>query len=324
MSNLKNIRKTETAVRSSMPYAQWVVRNKGVACFHCDSSEDLELHHIVELRHILLGLWKLYGDFDSVLQHCLAMHDDDRCECVTLCEGCHSSTHPSRIPLPKNENPDRIAMWCAVPRNLGYEFSLGTKGRTSDRLSLIQFQTMLGIGWHIINGQFEYRIVEFNRRRFAELIGKCPGTSFNASLVRALNELQDKGIVLGYLFDGNDAEVHLSRTYLVSIRDNPWFMGLNDIQTSSMAVLAVRWFLGLQSNRKSYRISLGKLARHLGISSTSSPASVRRLVVASIDDIPWARVSINGDIFEFKLSRRGAVPIHSLRHILRDNLHLPS
>lgn len=319
MATEKEIKKIESRVRTSKVYADWVTRNKGIACLKCDSDKTLELHHIVELYPTLFSLWKVYGESEAVFEHCLAMHEQDRCECIILCDKCHSAAHPARLPLQKTLEAPRIAMWCAIPRNLDFEFSLGTKGRRPGSLGLVSFQTLLGIGWYLINGNVEHRIVEFHRRRFAELIGKKPGTSFNRSLVSALKELENEGFVLGYAIDGNDVEVHMSGDYLTEVEENPWFVALNDIQTSRMSVLALRWFLGLQSNRRTYRIRLCRLAAHLGMSVTT-PSAVMRMVKSSMDEIPWAKLSVKRDILEFTISQRGATPVYSLRQILRDTL----
>src|ERR1039457_7234801 len=125
MSKYGNIRDLERRIRASITYADWVKRNKSAACLGCGTANNLELHHLVELVHIVTGLWKLYGSEDDVFSHALAMHQDDRVESVTLCCTCHSKRHPGRSPSHANATVF-ISNWTVLPRNSALPFSHST------------------------------------------------------------------------------------------------------------------------------------------------------------------------------------------------------
>ena len=302
-----------------MAYRAWVDRNKAAACFGCGSVSGLECHHVVELYPILAGLWKLYGNEHDVLSHALAMHGDDRVENVTLCAACHAKRHPGRS-NPEFDSSVRVDNWTVVPRNLKHPFSHSVATSTGFSLGLVGFQVLLGIGWYVLNGHASSRIVEVNRRRLAELLGKAPGTSFNKSLDEALDSLSGLGTVIGVHRDGNDLELHLSSEYLEELTANPWFMPLDDVKTSNMCVLTLRWFLGTQSNRKTYKIGLDKLKTHLGI-TVRNPSMAAKAVRKACSRISWAKLEVSKGMCQFSISRKGATPVHSLRNILSDSVH---
>jgi len=289
-----------------MEYAGWVERNKASACLKCDGTSNLEVHHLVELYHVIHGLWKLYGDEDAVVSHAMAMHEDDRCEAVTLCSSCHSGLHPGRG-LTKSSKPVHTALWSAVPRIL------------PQGVGLVGLQVLFGIGWHVMNGNLESGIVRFNRRRMAELIGKSPGTSFNACLDRGLRELTFAGAVLAHVITENEVEVHLEKDFLSGLGKNPWFFPVEDVATNSFSTLMLRWHLSHLGSRKRYKIGRVKLAGHLGI-STKTPAFVRKVVERACEDTGWMRVSGKDEVYSFWVERRGSVPIFSLRDILSEVL----
>lgn len=151
------------------------------------------------------------------------------------------------------------------------------------------------------------------------MLGKNPGTSFNASLDEALKSLSQLGFVLGVHRAGNNVEVHLSKEYLKRLGENPWFMPLDDAKTSSMCVLTLKWFLGTQSNRRTYSIGLDKLKTHLGM-TVRNRAMASKAVRKACGQIRWAKVEIGKGMCKFSLSRRGATPVFSLRKLLRDSL----
>jgi hypothetical protein len=210
--------------------------------------------------------------------------------------------------------------WTVAPRVIWSSFLVGTRSK-GHGLGLTAFQTLLGLGWYVLNGQFdsEARMVEFHRRRFAELIGKTPGTSFNLALEQSLASLTAEGYVLGSAIVGNDVEAHLSPKYIDALRECPWFFPLDWIDASSMTALTLSWHLSHQGGRKSYRIGIGKLAGKIGL--TSLPAHrVASSVKKACDSLKWAKVSLKGSVFEFRMIEMGAVPVHSLRSMLADNL----
>jgi len=318
MSRFSQVRELERQVRASKPYHDWVKRNKTSSCLKCDSAEQLECHHVVELYHIILGLWKLYGNEAEVLRHATDMHDADMCESVTLCNDCHGQLHPGRSVSSEGQEP-RIELWTTLPRNLEISLAHSKSDKRKDALGLIPFQTLLGLGWYILNGYMDSRMVEFNRRRFAELIGKSPCTSFNHAFDRAVRQLKRLGILLASHRRGNDVELHISKDYINLLIRNPWFFPLREVQTNNMCVLTLRLFLSMQSRRNRYRIGIEKLRGHLGVIDTDDYKTAQRLRKAC-EAINWATMSYDKGMCQFELQKRRAVPIHSLRRILDDSV----
>lgn len=305
----------EQRVRSSMTYHFWIRKNLGPACLNCDSTDNLQVHHIVELYHILLGLWKLYGDTDSVVAHAIAMHADDKCESVTLCKTCHEKNHPGRT-FAKSLKSTRIEDWIPMPRKLPAPF---THNYNPLGLTLFSAQTLAGINWYILNGYMESRIVEFKRSQLASLLQKEGKSSFNKSLARALDNLQKLNIIVGHHTSGPQVEIHLCPEYLENLVSSPWFMSVTDIHTGKLTVFALKWFLCLQSGKGSYKIGLKKLPAHLGL-TTTTPSFILKSVKKACKEIPWAHCDYDGKFISFRLKRRGAVPIWSLREILIESI----
>jgi len=308
-----DIKDMEHRVRSSSMYHEWVERHLGPGCINCDSTDHLQVHHVIELYHILLGLWRLYGDVEDVVCHAIAMHTDNACEAVTLCKECHSKNHPGKH-ISQSTKKARIEDWAALPRNLPGRFS----HRGGDGLSLPGAQLLACLGWHILGGRMDSRMVEFERPRMSGLLGKkrCT-TSFRRSVDSALSNLQDLGVLAGHHVSGPRVETHLSPSYLEDLQRLPWFMAMSDVRTSKAPVFALRWFLGLQSSRRNYKIGKDKLVTHLGL-RTSTPAFVERCVRNACEETPWAHCDYDGTFFSFRLKRRGAVPIWTLRTVLQD------
>lgn len=204
-----------------------------------------------------------------------------------------------------------------MPRKLPGPFLHHSTQANENGLTLVGAQVLAGIGWHILNGHLDSRIVEFKRSKIARLLGKKPGTSFNKSLDRALVDLRSLDVVSAHHISGPEVEVHLCPNYLQELRELPWFMTVPDIRTGKMPVFALRWFLGLQSGRRNYKIGKDKLVGHLGL-KTSTPAFVERCVRNACEYTDWAHCDYDGKHFSFRLKRRGAVPIWSLRGIVRD------
>jgi len=308
----------EKRIRLSKSYHDWVIRNKGHTCICCGATTHLECHHVVELYHVIFGLWKLYGNQDKIYAHVIAMHDDDHCEAATMCDKCHSGHHPSRK-IPNSDVEVHTDSWTVLPRNLELHLCQSTQDKTPGNLGLIGFQTLLGIGWYILNGHMNSRIITFNRRRFAELIDKNPSSSFNRSFDTALHDLKTAGVLLTSHRAHNDTELHLNGKYLDLLADNPWFMPLEDVKTSNPCVLMLQWFLGMQSNRARYRISLQKLTNHIGIKTCAPQMAVKAIRIAC-GRIKWAKVCVDKGMCTFSLKRRGSTPVFSLRQILEDSI----
>jgi hypothetical protein len=319
MSRHSEIKDIEHRIRSSMTYHLWQEQNLGLACLNCDSTENLQVHHIVELYHIILGLWKLYGEPESVVAHALAMHADNLCESATLCKSCHEKIHPGKR-IAESVKEIRTDDWTALPRKLPAPFIHHSKNASDFGMTLISAQLLAGIGWHIINGRMESRMIEFKLSQMAHLLGKKPSTSFNKSIHRAMTSLQNLNVIIAHHRTGPDVEIHLAQEYLQNLSDLPWFMSVPDVQTSKMPVFALRWFLGLQSGRRNYKIGKDKLVSHMSL-KTASPAFVERCVRKACDDISWATCDYDGTYFSFRIKQRGAVPIWTLRSIVRDSIN---
>ena len=317
MARNNTTRELEARVRSSRAYGDWVTRHKSSFCLSCGSSDNLECHHVVELYHVVLGLWKLYGNKEDVFEHAVIMHERDICEAVTLCRDCHKQTHTGR--QPKRKADVRSEEWSAVPRSRKFVLAHSTRDRRPGALGLVGAQTLFGLGWYVLNGQMDSRIVEFDRKQLARLLGKSPCSSFYRSLDRALGSLEEAGVLLASHQDGSDVEAHMSPDYLDDMAENPWFVPLADIRTHRVCVLALKWFLGTQSKRRTYKIGLSKLCGHLGVRTRHLPMAAKA-VRSACDDIPWAGVEIEKGMCSFELKKKGAVPIFSLRESLSDSV----
>lgn len=315
MNTYTVLKSLERRIRMSKNYDDWVRRNKIATCLCCNTTENLECHHVVELYPILNGLWKLYGDAEKVYTHAIAMHDNDRCESATMCNECHAKHHPAKFIRTIKEV--RTGPWTPLPRNWEFHFWQSTLNRPTGHLGLIGFQTVLGIGWYILNGHLDSRMITFNRRHFAKLLGKTPSSSFNKSLQEALLDLKHAGILIASHIAGNDVELHISDQYLSMLFENPWFMPFDDIKTSKPCVLLLKWWLGMISNRTIYRISRDKLIGHIGINTTASQMAARALRMAC-KRISWAKIGIDKGVCTFTLKKRGSTPIFSLRACLQD------
>lgn len=315
MNRVTEIREIERRVRASMAYHDWTMRNRSHACIVCDDEEHLQVHHVVELYHILLGLWKLYGDADMVVTHAIAMHIDDHCECVTLCKKCHDNLHPGRRIV--NVKEVRVENWCTVPRHLPGPLLNHPSTAKERGFTLLGIQTLCGIGWYVLNGYMESRIVQFKRSEMAALLDKKAGTSFNNGLQRALYDLRDLGVLDAWHVHGPSVEVHLSRSYLSKLTELPWFLPMADVHTGKMPVFALRWYLNLQSGKKSCKIGRDKLPKHLYL-KTRTPAFVEKCVQRACRATEWANAVFDDEFVTFKLKRRGAIPIWSLRSIVQE------
>lgn len=311
----KERRKIEHRVRSSMEYHTWVEANLGPACVNCDATEHLKVHHVVSLYHVLLGLWRLYGDVETVVRHAIAMHADNICEGVTLCDRCHDLVHPGKR-VKEAEADVRIENWTVLPRHLPGPFLHHPSMADKHGMTLLATQTLAAIGWYVLNGRLKSRILEFNSRSLALLLGKTPGTSWSHGLSRALDTMEQLQMIVGWHMAVSEVEVHISKDYLEALW-SPWFVGMRDIRTSKMPVLALRWVLGLQSNRRVFRIGPKKLATWMGL-TTQKPSFVVPCVERSCREIPWATCEYDGKNIVFRITRRGAVPIWTLRSTLTD------
>lgn len=319
VSKYGNIREMEKKVRSSQSYARWVERNKAVACYGCNATENLECHHVPDLYSVILGLWKIFGNEEEAVSHAISMHDDDRVENITFCSECHGKKHPGRSSATKYRYKIAADNWTTIPRKIGFPFCHSTVAMTKHSVGLVGFQTLLAIGWYVLNGHTESKMLCLNRRRVAELIGKSAGTSFNRSFNNAIRSLSGLGILNAAHQNMNDVELHLSPDYLNRLRENPWFMPMDEVKTSNMCSLTLRWFLGTQSNVRTYKIGLDKLKTHLGITVRNDSMAVKAIRRAC-EEISWVKFGIHDGMCSFVISRRGATPIFQLRQVLNDSI----
>lgn len=304
-------------IRASLPYSEWVKRHRSIACVGCGTTENLEVHHIPELYHVVLGYWRNYGDVEEVFRNVLAYHGNDLGDSITLCTDCHKKRHPGRS-LIFTENKINSETWSVIPRLLKVDPNHSTMTPRKDAIGLIAYQTIFGIGWHLMNGHVEARMLSLHRRRFAQLLDKTPGSSFNRSFDVALHQLQAINVLDAHHRRENDVELHISKRYFDMLAENPWFVPLNDVKTDSMCVLCLRLWLGMQTKRHLYCISLDKLQGHIGMTIQHRSRAILALQKA-LKHIPWAKMA-NKESLQFTLGSRQPTPIRTLRTILDDCL----
>ena len=161
-------------------------------------------------------------------------------------------------------------------------------------------------------------MLNLHRRRFAELLGKKPGASFNHSLDDALHRLQAVGVLCGHHRKHNDIEIHLSKEYLKMLETNPWFIPMKYVPTDSMCALCLRLWLGMQSGRHNYAIGLDKLKKHIGM-TVATKYDALLAINKALEQIPWAKMEVDESL-RFTLGSRPPAPIRTLRAILEDSL----
>lgn len=302
-----------------MAYSEWAKRHRGLACVKCQTTENLEVHHMIELYHVILGLWRFFGDIEEVFNHAVAYHENDMLEGYSLCVECHKKRHPGRILAPayKQINTDT---WSAIPRMLKPVPNHSSKMQRPGTIGLIAYQTILGIGWNLMNGHIENRMLTIHRRRFANLLGKKDaGTSFYSCLDEALDQIQNINIINGHHRHGHEIEIHLSGEYLDLMKENPWFVPMNEIKTDSMCVLCLRLWLGMQYGKANYFIGLDKLKSHLGITAKERYYALSAIKKA-MKQIQWAKMKVEDPSLHFTFYGRPPTPIRALRTILDDCL----
>lgn len=303
-------------IRISLAYTNWVMRNKSSLCLHCNTSEHLECHHLINLYHVIMGVYDYYGDEEATFKHIIMYHERDMLEGVTLCQTCHQKYHPG-LKFVYSDIPINTDMWSTIPRMLKIKPNHSVQQQPGT-INLITYQTLLGIGWYIMNDHMDSKIIKFNRRRLAKLIGKKAGTSFNKSLEVALKQLECENIVYGWYKDKNEIEIHISQSYIDDLKTNPWFIPMVDVKTNSMCVLCLRIFLGMQSRKKKYGIGLDKLKKHIGM-TVKNKSSAIAAINKSLEHIPWARMEVS-TCLQFYISGKPPTPIRSLRTALIDAL----
>lgn len=312
-----SLRELDRRIRLSKPYSDWRDRNTASRCVNCNTDKDLECHHTVDLYHVILGYWRSYGDIEATFNHVVQLHDQNMLEGITLCTSCHKKQHPLRSVVTTKPDVD-TGDWTAMPRSLGLDLNHSRSESRQGSVGLVALQVILGLGWLILNGRLESRMATINKRSFARLLGKTPGTSFEKSLRAALESLQSADVVLGFAETGREIEIHVSPQYLQLLGKNPWFVPMTDIPAKSMCVLSLRLFLRTQSNRRNYSIGLWKLAGHLGMTVKNKTAALNAIRKAS-KEIGWVKMT-EDDYLRFAIAPRKATPVRTLRSILDDSI----
>lgn len=309
----------EKEIRASMAYHDWVKIHKASQCIQCNSKENLNCHHIPSLMTLIREYYKVTADWQSVKNELINWHTFNMFDPVTLCSKCHSTIHMPTKKLSVDYQKVPAKLWTAIPRNFNPVFAHSTQNRIKGSIGLVAMQTVIGLGWYILNGYLDSRMLTFHRRRFAELLYKTPGSSFNHSLDEALNELTTIGVIAGKHIKDNNVELHIEKDFLKSLHDNPWFIPIEELETSNMCTLALRLRLLCLSKRTYYSVGIDKLRDGLHI-RTQQKFLVCRAIRKAMKEIKWAKMKVENDMFSFQLQLRGAPPIASLRHRLQDSI----
>jgi len=304
----------EKRIRSSQPYFEWVKRNKGHSCFMCSSKENLELHHDPPLSSYIVSKMKLFSNTDEIINEIITLHSNDDCDSVTMCSECHDKNHKVRIQNDTTNNTV-VDLWCVGPSPFNMTLCPARSDSPPGSIGFIAFQSLLGLGYHILNGDVDDRILEISSyRRFAELIGKKPTSSFANLLDNALTDLKVAGAVNGHARSGSAFEIHIDRKYMLYLRDHYWFFPLSKLPSKSMLSLSIKWILNKQ-NKPTYALSFDNLCKHTGL-STKNPSMARKYIKAAMKHIPNTSIRFDNGMCRFRKDMRGPKPVHSLRAIL--------
>lgn len=315
----KRIEKIKDKIKKTTEYHKWRTRNKSNCCYLCSSSENLNLHHINSLEFHIRNLLFILDEEDC-LQHLLELHKEDRIDCFTLCEKCHQQkTYYKKTN--KNSKKIRKENWIVMPRILPGKILHHSKSCNENGLDLKDLKMLAVIGWSIINDYVDSNIICFKKIKTAKLLKMRPSKLFYDNILTSLNKLQKLNVIIAYEVTKNDQiEIHLSETFIKNIKESPWFIGIDDIITSKISVFVLKWFLGLQSNRKQYKIHYKKFSENIDL-KTSTPSAVKKYTENAIKEISWASFHFDDPYLIFKMKNKGATPIYSLREILYYNLN---
>jgi len=314
-------------IRSSQAYQEWVLYNKALCCHSCSCQDPdkLELHHNPDFYTLIRNEYRVLRDWMLVKQSVIAKHVNNTVDCITFCQDCHSKFHGGRIDRNSYIRKDaKTELWCVVPRNLDKlitRFSYSRKDKDPSALSLIPFQILLGIGWHVINEEMSNKKVVVDIWDFARLIGKRAGTSWRKSFLDSLDSLK----ILGFLDDygsnienSRKFEFTLSRLYIEETRHNPWFLPLISIRTKNMLTLVLTWYLCTKQTKQKHEIYINNLASYLGVLDKRADHLSKRVQYAasSISFLKTIELKdgIQGKKFRFMMNmHKESIPIHTLR-----------
>jgi hypothetical protein len=314
MNEYSMSRKVEKKIRKTYAYSEWVKRNKSFNCIACAAESKLQLHHVTDLSTTIYNTYKslkwMSEVWEEVYDVIVQLHENDMCQCITVCEECHGEIHPSKKSCDYKKPELVVDEWCVIPRN--YNLTFCQRGRMQGQVGYIALQALFGIGWHLYQNNFKDRKLEFGKYAFGQLLGKKKNSSqFNTSLQLALEDLSDLGIIDEFNINNKKSYLIISKEYLANINKQPWFTRLSDVATSkSNSVLTLKLWLSFQSARL-YKIRVERLAKHLNYNSNK--ANIVRAVKNSTEHIPWSRLELKDGMFHFSIQRKGAIGIHTHR-----------
>lgn len=274
------------------------------------------MHHIVPLHVTIKHLEKIHGSFEEIFQQMLARHRSEHEEGITLCEDCHNLLHAGKKLNIRTETVEvNLSNWIALPRKLKIPFAQSTK--SSEGIGLLALQSLMLLGWYILNGKMVSRIIEIPASEAGKLLGKkySGSAKWIKRLHEALNDLSKYDVLAGVHPKEDVFEVHIDPAYLDSLSNNPWFLPLEKVPAKNMLALTLRLFLSWQRWHR-YNIGLEKLARnHLNVQEKQLSKFAKRLEkVCKITR--RTRVKIAEGQARFQLYDKKPVPIHTLRDTL--------
>ena len=306
-------------IRDSKAYSDWVERNRATTCVRCGSLENLSLHHIETISHCLSDHWKFYGDWEEAYQHVLTLHESDMISAATLCDKCHTRTHPGRVPQTIDTTAIDATKWLTAPRTPLPRFA--PRKAKHGCLGLISFQVLLGLGNYILQGKIHENLVVAPCGELARILGKKNGTAWRADLGRACETLEQAAIISGHHISNEEAEFFFTQGYLDQLCKNPWFIKITEGHGSSSLAIFLRWFLCFLPNRRRYAIGVDKMAKYLG-SDDSNPHRFAARVVEASKQTPWiTKAEFRDGLLQFQMKKRATAPVFGLRKILNSRLH---
>jgi hypothetical protein len=200
-------------------------------------------------------------------------------------------------------------------------FSYSRKDKYPSALGLIPFQILLGIGWHVVNGEAAEKKVVVDIWEFARLIGKKAGTSWRKSFLDGLDSLKALGFLNDYSSNIENSRAFtltLSQLYIEGTKQNPWFLPLASIKTKNMLTLVLTWYLCTKQTKQTHEIYVKNLAIYLGVMDKRTDHLGKRVQYAasSISFLKTIELKegIQGKKFRFTMNmRKESTPIHTLR-----------
>ena len=319
--NHRKILCIENNVRKSKDYGDWVDRNKSNSCFHCGSTESLELHHPTTLYTEVRGIFSIFKDENKTFDYVVQRHKDNHVACFTLCGECHKNIHNDKKEHHYNlsEKINDSRKFSVIPRNISWKFQQGRKNSNSKDVGYSCFKAILGIGYFMMSQKLHIdHSIRFKSTELANITHQNSGTSFDSNLVKSLKTMKENKIINGFEKDGKIFRVLMNSEYIKQVQENPWFLDLKDTDCSKMSILSMKWFLS--TKRNGFRIGLSALSEKLNLKSDSCSKNLKT-IKSAMDDIKGVSYEVVGDMLEFKMRNKTKTPIYQLRSIVRDFPH---